>query len=133
MIRTQKLTPDSDQAARKAFAKRLNAHITRSNLSHRRLAARARVSPQSITNWTQAEVEPNLRQLRGLSSALGVPVAALVEDDDDPPPPSVEQRILDELMALELRPAVERLGDSVPTLLDLLAEAERRIADRKDS
>jgi transcriptional regulator with XRE-family HTH domain len=121
-----------DEAARKDFAGRLNAYIECSPLSRRRLAKAARVSPQSITDWTRAKREPNLRQLRRLSVALEVPLSALVEDQSEPitSRPSAPG-LLDELVALRLGPAVQQLGDSAPTLLALLSKAERVAAGRK--
>ncbi len=117
---------EANEHARKAFAERLKAYIEASGMSKKRLAEAAHVVPQSVINWTQAECDPNLRQLRGLSAALGIPMASLVEDQGESsvPDPRVPQ-LLAELAALQLSPAVRKLGDSAPSLLDLLAEAER--------
>ena len=115
---------EAEERARRDFAKRLNAHIDQAQISHRDLAAAADVALASITNWTQGKSDPGLRSLRGLSRALQVPLTALVEDEDDALA-AAHRKLVAELATLRLRPAVQRLGDSAPSLLDLLAEAER--------
>lgn len=94
-------------------------------MSQKQLAEAAGIAPQSISNWKGAQCDPNLRHLRGLAAALGIPIAALVEDRAETTTHEASLQLLAKLAALQLRPTVLKLGDSAPSLLDLLNEAER--------
>lgn len=122
---------EGDELAKRDFAGRLKVHVDQSPLSQRELADAAGVAVGSITNWTQGKSEPNLRSLRGLSGALGVPMAALVGDEEDLT--EAYRKVVTELANLRLRPAVRQLGDVAPSLLDLLSEAERLAGGGEES
>jgi transcriptional regulator with XRE-family HTH domain len=122
---------EGDIAAKRAFAVRLKAEIKRCHFSHRHLAELVDASKQSVTNWTQGTHEPSLRHVRRLSEVLQVPVAHLLDDESQPAAAEGEAAaIVDELASLRLSRPIGSLGKASPTLLELLARAERQAQAR---
>ncbi len=111
------------------FAERLQAAMSARRMSHRKLAKAVGASQQSVTNWTQGHNEPSLRHLRAISRALDVPPATLLEGSRTVTDEiATASDLVRELVALrQLAPAIETLAGSTPSLLDLLARAERHV------
>jgi transcriptional regulator with XRE-family HTH domain len=97
------------------------------------LAGRASVAPQTIGNWREGKNEPNLSQLRRVSTALGVSIASLVGEEAEKRsrPREPDRELVERLAELDLLSTLRTLERATPQLLDLLATAERRAAARK--
>jgi transcriptional regulator with XRE-family HTH domain len=124
-------TAVEEEAARKAFADRLNAAIKRRQVSHRQLAKAVQTSKQSVTNWTQGRHEPSLRYLRRLSSVLDVPVARLIAGETSSCSDHDIVEVVEDLADLRLRRPIDALRASTPALLDVLARAESQARGRR--
>jgi transcriptional regulator with XRE-family HTH domain len=123
---------EADIAARQAFAARLKAEMRRRGFSYRMLAEAIDASKQSVTNWTQGTHEPRLRHIRRLSETLQVPIAELLGDELRFDVGDEEAAaIVDGLAELRLSSSVDSLRKATPTLLDLLARAERQARQRR--
>lgn len=106
--------------------------MRRRRLSHRGLAKSINASKQTVTNWTQGTHEPRLRHIRRLSEALQIPVADLLDDEARPDPSASDAiAIVERLADLGLSSPIDSLSQASPALLDLLAQAEQQVRERR--
>lgn len=120
-----------------------------SGLSQAKLAEAVGVSQNTISNWKRGTYLPRHQHLTSLAEHLGVSVSSLTGEDDLAPQPSNQPELsatddetemarrladLDLLGALEVlrdaQPQLQQLAEAIPDLIQVLATAEDRGANR---
>lgn len=121
------------------FPSRFRACLVDSGVSQAHLARELGVSRTAVQYWKTGEHRPNQRHLAGIARVLGTSLERLLGPRDSASAISkkVDATALEErleeldlagaLIALRrAQPEIERLAASLPSLMDLLREAERR-------
>lgn len=106
-------------------------------MRRKELAARVRVSPNSVTNWATGRYCPDHEHTARIASALGTsidelhgvrtatPVPLVPNDDPGVTPDAEAQRIVRALAALDLDDPLEALRLVTAPLLEVVAAAKR--------
>jgi transcriptional regulator with XRE-family HTH domain len=126
----------------KDFGPRLDRMLKERGMPRKELAARVRVSPNSVTNWATGRYRPDHAHTARIASALGtsidelhgVPTASSTAFRPDVEPgvtPDAEaQRIVRALAALDLEDPLEAMRLATAPLLEVVAAAKRHAARR---
>jgi transcriptional regulator with XRE-family HTH domain len=121
------------------FPSRFRACLAAAGVSQADLARELGVSRAAVQYWKTGRHRPGQPRIAGIARVLGVSLDQLLGPETEPAPApkeaetaSVEGRLeeLDLAGALtalrRAQPEIERLAASLPSLMDLLGEAERR-------
>lgn len=102
---------DSDDAFLHAFGERIRAERARRGMSRRLLAHHAGISERYITQIESGKGNISILLLRHVASALGLPLARLVEDETPSPEMTLVRQFLARLSPAQLQEAHASLAE----------------------
>jgi XRE family transcriptional regulator, aerobic/anaerobic benzoate catabolism transcriptional regulator len=103
--------PDSDDAFLHAFGERIRAERARRGMSRKLLAHHAGISERYITQIESGKGNISIVLLRHVATALGLPLARLVEDETPTPEMTLVRQFLARLSSAQLKEAHASLAE----------------------